>query len=139
MLFKQKIKRAFPQWVKISTLQFKVAVRVSVPIFDTLFMVRFRVSLTSGYGVTLNMSTAVRIQLLTVVWKFSTTNIQSTTNFKKYIKCFFHSPLHRVFNSYVTMDFIRVARTLDSIFFNRNEATKKECSSSMLLFVEKIC
>ena len=89
------------QWVKISTLQLEVAVRVGLnletltlilkpqssvflgrlksrikigvsgPIFDTIFMVRVRARVISGYDVTLNISTAVRIQLQTVVWKCS--------------------------------------------------------------------
>ena len=44
----------------------RIRVRVSGPTFNTLFMVRVRVRVISGYDVTLNMSTAVRIILQTV-------------------------------------------------------------------------
>ena len=50
-------------------------VRVSGPTFTILFMVRVRVRVRvrviSGYGVMLNMCTAVRIKLQTVLYFFS--------------------------------------------------------------------
>ena len=45
---------------------FRIRVRVSGPTFNTLFMVRVRVRVISGYDVKLNMCTAVRIILQTV-------------------------------------------------------------------------
>ena len=51
----------------------RIRVRVSGPIFDTLFMVRVRVRVISGYDVTLNMSTAVRIKLQSEKWQFTPT------------------------------------------------------------------
>ena len=51
----------------------RVRVRVSGPTFDTLCMVRVRFRVIIGYGVTLNMSTAIGIQLQTVFSIFSST------------------------------------------------------------------
>ena len=43
-----------------------IRIRVSDSTFNTLYMVRLRFRVISGYDVTLNMSTAVRIILQTV-------------------------------------------------------------------------
>ena len=47
-------------------LCFRIRVRVSGPTFNTLFMVRVRVRVISGYDVNLNMFRAVRIILQTL-------------------------------------------------------------------------
>ena len=48
----------------------RIRVRVSGPTFDTLFMVRVRVRVISGYDVTLNMSTPVTYWRQVVYDKF---------------------------------------------------------------------
>ena len=49
-------------------------------------MVRFRFRVISGYDVTLNMSTAVRIKLQIVMWKFSPTKKTHYNLFKVVVR-----------------------------------------------------
>ena len=60
-------------------------VKFSGPIFDTLFMVRVIFRVICCYDVILNMSTAVRIKLQNVVWKFSPTIKQRCVNKKTHM------------------------------------------------------